>query len=116
MAIFTLEEARATLPEVREITEHYYNQIVELKEQFNKTESEQRKKDLIQEINYVFSSWADEIHTLGAQVKGPWLVDFDSGDGIFYCWKYGEDDIQFFHRYETGFEGRRPLDKLKQNP
>ena len=49
------------------------------------------------------------VRNLGVEVKGLWLADFDSGDGYYYCWKLGEDDIEHFHRYETGFAGRRPI-------
>ena len=49
---------------------------------------------------------------LGVEVKGLWLADFDSGDGYYYCWQLGEDDIEHFHRYETGFAGRRPITLL----
>jgi hypothetical protein len=46
------------------------------------------------------------------EVKGLWLADFDSGDGYYYCWQLGEEDIEHFHRYEVGFAGRRPISLL----
>ena len=44
---------------------------------------------------------------LGGQPKGLWLVDFDSGDGFSFCWKYGEEEIAHVHAYDAGFAGRR---------
>ncbi|MGZ6970665.1 MAG: DUF2203 family protein [Thermoanaerobaculia bacterium] len=42
---------------------------------------------------------------LGIVVKGPWLVDFDSGAG-FYCWRWPEESLAFFHGYDEGFAAR----------
>ncbi len=47
-------------------------------------------------------------HSLGAEVKGLWLVDWDSGDGYF-CWRFPEAALAFFHTYEEGFAGRLPV-------
>ena len=52
--------------------------------------------------------WAREILSLGVVIKGLWLVDFDSGAG-YYCWKYPEPSLEYFHGYEEGFSGRLPL-------
>ena len=48
------------------------------------------------------------MRSLGLEIKGLWLVDFDSGAG-YYCWKYPEPAIDHFHGYEEGFAGRLPL-------
>ena len=53
----------------------------------------------------LLETWAEKIRGLGAEVKGPWLVDFDSGAG-YYCWKWPEEGLGFFHGYEEGFSGR----------
>jgi len=50
-------------------------------------------------------SWADGVMSLGIDVKGLWLVDFDNGSG-YYCWQYPEASLQYFHGYEDGFSGR----------
>ena len=54
------------------------------------------------------AKWARELTDLGLEIKGLWLVDFDSGAG-YYCWKYPEKDLGHFHSYEEGFAGRVPL-------
>ena len=53
-------------------------------------------------------AWAEKIMQLGAEPKGLWLVDFDSGSG-YYCWRYPEADVGFFHGYDDGYSGRVPI-------
>jgi hypothetical protein len=41
------------------------------------------------------------------------LVDFPAlrdGDEVYLCWEEGEPEIGFWHDPESGFGGRRPLD------
>jgi hypothetical protein len=57
------------------------------------------------EIQSVIERWAHEMEALGAEVKGVWLVDFDSGNG-YYCWRWPETALDHFHGYEEGFAGR----------
>lgn len=109
MAIFTLEEARALLPQVREITEHSHGLVEELQAQLLATEHPREVRQLEAQAQEILQRWAAALQALGVEVKGLWLADFDSGDGYYYCWQLGEDDIEHFHRYETGFAGRRPI-------
>jgi len=109
MAIFTLEEARALLPRVKDITQHYYNLVAALQESVSDPDNTAEVRRLERQINAELQKWVAEIKALGVEVKGLWLADFDSGDGYYYCWQLGEDDIEHFHRYETGFAGRRPI-------
>ncbi len=51
------------------------------------------------------SRWAREMEALGLEVKGLWLVDFDTGGG-YYCWKWPEQGLEYYHGYEEGFGGR----------
>ena len=61
-------------------------------------------------INQKMDEWNSKVSRLGGISKGLWLVDFDSGDG-FYCWKYPENDILYWHSYHEGFEGRVPINQ-----
>ncbi len=44
------------------------------------------------------------------------LIDFpclrNTGEEIYLCWKLGEEDINFWHSIESGFDGRRPIVEL----
>ena len=101
---FTFEEARALLPEVRERTrravEALSNAAVPRDEG---REAAEAKVEAL--VARALASWASEIEELGIEVKGPWLVDFDSGAG-YYCWKWPEESLSFFHGYQEGFAGR----------
>lgn len=112
MTMFTLEEARALLPQVRDITQRYYDRVQALRDSLHDDEDSEAVERLEQRLHTELQHWVAELNELGVEVKGLWVADFDSGDGYYYCWKLGEDDIEHFHRYETGFAGRRPITLL----
>jgi hypothetical protein len=96
--IFSYEEAVALLPAVQEMTSTAVSRIEQLDEEETPTE----------EYQQVIQKWADAVLSLGIEVKGLWLIDFDSGSG-YYCWQYPEPSLQYFHGYEDGFRGRIKL-------
>jgi hypothetical protein len=56
----------------------------------------------------------EQIQELGVVVKDldTGLVDFPSvreGRNVLLCWRLGEDEVAFWHGYDDGFAGRRPL-------
>jgi hypothetical protein len=96
---FTFTEAAALLPDVRRLTEDAYQKVEGLSTRTSSPEELQAAMD------EVVSEWARAILALGVDVKGLWLVDFDNGSG-YYCWKYPESGLLFYHSYEDGFRGR----------
>lgn len=43
------------------------------------------------------------------------VVDFlgmRDGHEVLLCWRYGEDDIAFWHEVNAGFDGRQAIDNL----
>ena len=53
----------------------------------------------------------------GAQVKdiNIGLLDFSAlrnGQEVYLCWKYGEDQIAFWHEIEAGLAGRQPIESF----
>lgn len=113
MPIFTLQEARDLLPQVREVTQHYHDVVEELREELESPEGSDDIKRIEGLMNDAVQEWVKAVRDLGVEVKGLWLADFDSGDGYYYCWKLGEDDIEHFHSYGGGFAGRRPISLLE---
>jgi len=94
--IFTLDEARALLPRVKELTSDAVARFTQL------------PGDQEDERRAIVEGWVGELEALGCEIKGLWLVDFDSGGG-YYCWKYPEPALDHFHGYEEGFSGRLAL-------
>ena len=94
--IFSYEEAVALLPEVRRVTAEAAQTIDEM----NATDPAEYER--------VVAEWAAAILRLGVEVKGLWLVDFDSGAG-YYCWRHPEPALEYFHEYDEGFGGRVKL-------
>ena len=100
---FTFDEAAAMLPEVRRITEIAVRKVEELEQQAESGRlpaSEARHQ-----VDLVVTAWANDVLARGIAVKGLWLIDFDNGSG-YYCWKYPEPGLHFYHSYEEGFGGR----------
>lgn len=93
--IFSYEDASALLPEVQRLTSVAVGLVESLDEETASSEDYQR----------IVQRWADGVMSLGIDVKGVWLVDFDNGSG-YYCWQHPEASLQYFHGYEEGFRGR----------
>ena len=56
----------------------------------------------------------EDLQQLGVLVKDldAGLVDFPSerdGEPVLLCWLLGEDEVAWFHGYDDGYAGRRPL-------
>lgn len=86
----------ALLPEVQRITSEAADRIDAL-------DSEDPA-----DYQRVVGEWAEAILAHGIEVKGLWLIDFDSGAG-YYCWKHPEPALEYFHGYDEGFGGRVKL-------
>ena len=94
--IFTYEQAAELLPEVQRLTGEAVDRVDALSE------------EAAEDYQMVVQGWAEEMLSLGIEVKGLWLIDFDSGSG-FYCWQHPEPALQHYHGYEEGFGARVKL-------
>ena len=120
---FTLEEARKLLPSINDwigkarslasSLDRYREAVAGLAEnaQMNQggPEGTAYLTDLIRLQNYLV-----KIQESGCVVKSieEGLVDFPhlkNGHEVYLCWKYGEDDIGFWHEIDAGFAGRTPI-------
>jgi hypothetical protein len=103
---WALEAARAMLGEVRQRTGMAVSEIEPLlAEREGMAHDAPERQALDIRIQKVISSWVRSMEALGVEVKGLWRVDFDNGSG-YYCWQWPEEQLEYFHGYEEGFEGR----------
>ncbi len=120
---FTLEEANAVLQQLRPLVE----EMLEIRRELLKLQPELEpvlQKALGNGGSRVASQASvyfeklreiiDRIHESGAEVKdvNSGLLDFRAlreGREIYLCWRYGEDEIRFWHDIDAGFAGRQPL-------
>jgi hypothetical protein len=94
--VFSYDEAQVLLPEVRQTTEDAYRRVERLAASGRAAQAE---------ADAVVQAWAEDLLARGLEIKGLWLVDFDNGSG-YYCWRYPEERLEFYHSYEEGFGGR----------
>lgn len=107
--VFSYDEAISTFPAVRDVTAAAVRQIEALVNTLgSRDELEFRRDELEEAREKIVRMWAQEVSSVGCEVKGLWLVDWDSGDG-YYCWRFPEETIAFFHAYEEGFSNRLPI-------
>ncbi|KAB8193114.1 DUF2203 family protein [Nonomuraea phyllanthi] len=116
--IFTVDEARALLPQVIEDA----RVVIAARADLTEIEHDRRAgrasplgglpevKGLQARVEEIVSAWIEQ----GIEVKGiaPVLVDFPAvldGVSVRLCWIEGETELGWYHRTELGFAGRRPL-------
>ena len=104
--IFSLQQARDLLPHVKHLTADAVRRAEALAAQLTGlAEDDPEHHTLSSALRDVVNAWADDVRSLGVEVKGLWLVDFDNGEG-YYCWCYPEDTVAHYHGYDDGFAGR----------
>jgi len=119
---YSLEEARALLPQVRD----WLKQIVQFREQLS--QSEQKLGQLLAAGNdlggELVNNWIrtlsrikttlQEFQERQIQIKDldRGLIDFPAvigGKEVFLCWEQDEEDIEYWHDLDTGYAGRERL-------
>jgi hypothetical protein len=123
---FTLEEARATLPQIKTLM----GQVQTARREILRLRPEALpviEKAALNGGNRLMGELAvhamrleqgvKDILALGVTLKDidAGLIDFigvRNGREIYLCWRYGEDEIGFWHELNAGIAGRRPLDEF----
>jgi hypothetical protein len=105
--VFSLDEAKEVLPIIFRITKASSQKVDVLIERLESLggSNEDLTNAIESQVNTLIQDWQNKIQKLGALPKGLWIADFDAGDGYF-CWKYPERSIEFWHRYSDGFSKR----------
>lgn len=106
---FTLTEAQKILPLIRRITAEAAEEVKTLEERSRQlSQNESPTPFYSHRIQLTIQRWADKVRRLGAVPKGLWTVDFSNGNG-FYCWKFPEEEVGFFHEYDQQYSDRLPI-------
>ena len=130
MALFTLDEAEALLPRIRDILldmQRCKREVDELRDGLGHAisasagnghvkdepalgEQRRRAEALVEQLNHGLS----EINALGAELKDvdQGLIDFPherDGRVVYLCWRLGEERIEWWHEVDAGFAGRERL-------
>lgn len=125
---FTLDEARATLPQVKALMERVQaarREILRLRPDtlpvIQRAAMNGGNKEMGELAVYVMRLEAGikGIMALGVVIKDidAGLVDFigtRDGREVYLCWRYGEEEIDFWHELNAGFVGRQLLDEYVQ--
>jgi hypothetical protein len=126
--LFTLEEARALLPTVRQLLAEIQaakgevdtkgadlGRLMALTGGNGHLEGDlARARDAVEYAAGDLQDRIAELEDIGVELKGidEGLCDFPSlrEDRVVYlCFRLGEDDIDYWHELDTGFGGRQPL-------
>ncbi len=120
---FTVEEARQLLPSLKELMgqvmvishrlEEYREVVQELADSASSNTGGPEGTAYL-DIVISLQSCLTQLQETGCVLKSlqDGLVDFPhlkEGREIYLCWKYGEEDIRFWHEVDEGFAGRTPL-------
>lgn len=120
---FTLEEARALLPQLRQTLRDIHRRrdaVQRADEELGRLLRETHADLGGPGVTALFMDLAQvnaqlhAIHASGIEIKDldRGLVDFPhirNGREVFLCWELEEDDIEFWHDLDTGYAGRERL-------
>ena len=118
MSLFTLAEARDTLAELRPDLDEFVElraDAAELAAAIRMGEpSSLGGKPELKALEARIDEVLTRIQQTGVEVKGfaPLLLDFPSdldGEDVLLCWLEGDQGLDWYHRLDLGFLGRRRL-------
>ena len=116
--LFTVDEARALLAEIRGSLATFVEQRAAFAQLRWALDHEPASADGGMAELKAFEARLDALLAAlgdhGIQVKGiaPLLLDFPAtldGQSVLLCWLEGDDALAWYHRAELGFLGRKPL-------
>ena len=124
MKYFTAEEANALLPTLEPLMKQLLarrarasrqaQQLGDVLRDFRSNVGGAELSALTQDFAAI-EQMIDQVQAFGVVLKdvNAGLLDFLSernGRDVYLCWKYGEEQIQYFHELHTGFAGRRQIE------
>ena len=125
---FTVSEANSTLPLVRRIVSditalyprwrdlvyRYELVAVQARPDWGESPEQLELSRQIEAIAADISRYQSELEEVGCVFKAfeQGLVDFYGqidGRDVFWCWKNGEEKIEYWHEVEAGYAGRQAI-------
>lgn len=122
--VFTLEHANRTLPLVQRIVGDIvaqHKRVSNIEAQCDATDPalagealDELRARYLTEIDKL-RELAEELTAIGVELKD-WrrgLVDFltiHQDREAYFCWRLGEERVEYWHDLEAGFPGRQPID------
>lgn len=113
---FTPDEARKTLPLVKQIVRDILNKGYEIKEITDKISGPVEINSALTKLLIQVDTYLEELLELGCFFKD-WnftigLVDFPSvieGEEVYLCWRSDENEITHYHSVNDGYAGRKKI-------
>ena len=113
---FTPKEANQILPNVRKIVEEVLNRANEARALMTMPDPSNERQGKLQELDVQIKSLMGQLEDMGCHYKD-WnfeigLVDFPAiihGQEALLCWRSDELQVEWFHGFDDGFTGRRPV-------
>lgn len=125
--LWTVEEARAILPQVAAVLHQIQQDIQKMEicqreiDSANATakgnghsQKAEQAIDALEAVQIHLSDLLDQLDAWGIELKDPsrGLIDFPhlrEGRVVYLCWELSEDTIRYWHELDGGFGGRQPL-------
>ena len=122
--LFTVDQANTILPKVKKRFDEILfckNNVIDIQEELqNLSDSNCSFEKFItkkQQLNHAVTSlysMIQKLEDMGVMIKSvdEGLLDFPSiryDEEIWLCWKFGENQVKFWHGKEEGFMGRKPI-------
>jgi len=122
---FTVEEARELLPDLKEWAREVvrlskelelFRPVVEKLAESSSLNSGGPEGSAYLQVLLLLQKYLTKIQEAGCLVKSihEGLVDIPhmrEGREVYLCWKYGEDDIEYWHEVGAGYADRFPIGK-----
>lgn len=127
---YDLDAANARIDELRPVLEALRDErddVAEAQRELERFRASNGNRHHVEELEHRQQQIREIVHRMEARVRqiDAWgvtlrdirsgLVDFPalvSGRPVWLCWRLGEGPIGWWHEYDTGIAGRRPLAEI----
>lgn len=115
---FTPKEANERLPDIKKIVEQILSKAQEARLLMTKSDPLNMNHERLIHLDQTVKILITQLEGMGCYYKD-WnfevgLVDFPAiihGQNALLCWRSDESQVAWFHGYEDGYAGRRPVTK-----